>query len=203
MTNEDNDNSEMFKTFFDAIPSLIFVVDDDVRIQDYNAAAADLLLDERTTVLKRRAGNVLHCLHSTETTEGCGHAPLCKRCIVRNSVAEAFQGKHIVRKRTKMEIIKDGQKIEIYALITTSPFHYKERKLALLVVEDISEIAELQRIVPICSICRKIRDDKESWLRVEAYFKNHWDVDFSHSLCPECIKKHYPKEYKGMYPKKE
>jgi hypothetical protein len=93
-----------------------------------------------------------------------------------------------VRRRTKLEIIRDGNKIEIYALITASPFRYKERSLVLLVIEDISEIAELKRMIPICSICKKVRDDKESWLRVEAYFKKHWDVDFSHGFCPECYK---------------
>ena len=58
----------------------------------------------------------------------------------------------------------------------------------LLVIEDISEIAELQRMIPICSICKKVRDDKKSWFRLEAYFKDHWDVDFSHGYCPECYK---------------
>lgn len=99
---------------------------------------------------------------------------------------EAFQGNRVVRRRTRMELIRDGNKIEIYALITTSPFFWQNRSLALLVIEDISEIAELQRIIPICLACRKVRDDKESWIRVEAYFKNNWDVDFSHSYCPDC-----------------
>jgi hypothetical protein len=87
-----------------------------------------------------------------------------------------------------MELIRDGNKIEIYALITASPFSFRDRPLALLVIEDISEIAELQRIIPICSICKKVRDDKESWMMVEAYFKNNWDVDFSHGYCPDCCK---------------
>ena len=56
-----------------------------------------------------------------------------------------------------------------------------------------SEIAELQRMIPICSICHRIRDQEESWSRVEAYFKNHWDIDFSHGLCPDCYKKEMEK----------
>jgi hypothetical protein len=57
----------------------------------------------------------------------------------------------------------------------------------LLVIEDISEIAELHRLIPICSVCRKVRDDKESWMQVEAYFKSGWDVDFTHGFCPDCL----------------
>ncbi|MCX5829219.1 MAG: PAS domain-containing protein [Deltaproteobacteria bacterium] len=182
------EKKDMLRAVFDALPSLVFVVDQDVRIQEYNAAASDLLMAARKTVLKRRAGEILHCIHSSEVQEGCGRSPFCKDCIIRNSVTEAFQGNRVVRRRTRIEIIRDANKIEIYALITASPFSFQDRSLALLVIEDISEIAELQRLIPICSICKKVRDDKESWMRVEAYFKNHWDVNFTHGLCPECYK---------------
>ena len=55
-------------------------------------------------------------------------------------------------------------------------------------IEDISEIAELYRMISICSVCKKVRDDKESWMLIEAYFKNNWGIDFSHGLCPDCAK---------------
>ena len=188
MVMEDSDKTDMLRTVFDALPSLIFVVDDDVRIQEYNAAAAEFLSDNREAILKRRGGEVLKCLHSTAVPGGCGRAPFCDNCVIRNSVTEAFQGNRVVRRRTRIEVLRDGNNLEIYALITTSPFRFKERPLALLVIEDISEITELQRMIPICSICREIRDEKETWSRVEVYFKEHWDVDFSHSLCPKCYK---------------
>lgn len=203
MTAKDSVRNSMLQSAFDAIPSLIFVVDEDVRIQAYNAAAAGLLAGDRAAVLKHRAGDLLHCLHSTETPGGCGRAPFCRECIVRNSVAGAFQGRRVVRNRAKIEIVRDETAVEIYALITTSPFQYEAKPFVLLVVEDISEIAELRRIIPICSFCRKVRDDKESWLRVESYFKTHWDLDFSHSLCPECMEKHYPEEYRIICSKRK
>jgi transcriptional regulator with PAS, ATPase and Fis domain len=186
MAVEGSDNSNMLRTVFDAMPSLIFVVDDDVRVQDYNAAAAELLSNNRETILKRRGGDVLNCIRSKDVPEGCGRSPFCNNCVIRNSVNEAFQGNNVVRRRSKIEIIRGEDKLEIYALITASPFLFKNRPLVLLVIEDISEIAELQRMIPICSICKKIRDEKETWSRVEAYFKEHWDVDFSHGLCPKC-----------------
>lgn len=184
----EREKHDMLMAVFDALPSLVFVVDEDVRIQDYNAAASDLMMAERHTVLKQRAGEMLHCLHSTDVKEGCGRAPFCKNCIIRNSVKEAFQGNRVVRRRARMELLRDANKMEIYALITTSPFSFQNRPLALLVIEDISEIAELYRMIPICSICRKVQDDKESWMAVESYFKNNWDVEFSHGLCPDCYK---------------
>jgi hypothetical protein len=101
-------------------------------------------------------------------------------------VAEAFKGDRILRRRTKLDIIRDGHKTELYALITCSPFRYRDRPHVLLVIEDLSIIAELKRMIPICSVCRQVQDEKESWSRIEVYFKKQWDVDFSHGLCPRC-----------------
>lgn len=178
MTTEDNLNADIFRSVFDAIPSFAFVVDDDVRMQEYNAAAAELLLGERATILKRRCGEVLDCLYSSEVLEGCGRAPFRKECVVRNSVREAIQGSRVVHRRTELQILRDEKKIEIYALVTATSFHYKRRQFVLLIVEDISEITELKRMIPICSICKKVRDDKESWLRIEAYSKIIWTLTF-------------------------
>ena len=180
------------------MPSLIFIVDEDVRIQEYNASAAALLSVGRETVLKRRGGEVLHCIHATEVPDGCGRAPFCNHCIIRNSVTEAFHGNRVVRRRTKIEIIRNGNKLEIYSLITASPFRFKNKSLVLLVIEDINEIAELQRLITICSVCRELRDEKATWFRVEEYFKEHWDVDFTHGLCPKCYKAQMDKIEKDM-----
>lgn len=185
---DERKKTDIIRAVFDALPSMVFVVDQDVRIQEYNAAASDIMMAERSVIIKQRAGEILHCVHSYEVPDGCGNAPFCKTCIIRNSVTNAFHGNRVVRRRTRLELIIDGNKKELYALITASPFSFQDRPLALLVIEDISEIAELQRIIPICSICKKVRDDKESWMLVEAYFKNNWDVDFSHSYCPDCYK---------------
>jgi PAS domain-containing protein len=186
MAVREHDKAGMLRTVFDAIPSLIFIVDDDVRIQEFNAAAAELLAGSREAILKRRGGDVLNCLHATGSPEGCGRASFCNNCVIRDSVTQALQGNRVVRRRTKIEMLRNGTRLEMYALITASPFRFKSNPFVLLVIEDISEIAELQRLIPICSICKEIRDEKEAWSRMEVYFKEHWDVDFSHSLCPKC-----------------
>jgi PAS domain-containing protein len=188
LTMGERDNTDILRAVFDALPSLVFVVDQDVRIQECNAAAAELLMADKGTVIKQRAGDIMHCVHSHEGIEGCGTTPSCRKCIIRASVTEAFNGGRVVRRRTRIDLVKGGEKVEIYALITTSPFFFEMRTLVLLVIEDISEIAELYRMIPICSVCRKVRDDQKSWMVVEAYFKNNWGVDFSHGLCPDCYR---------------
>ncbi len=54
-------------------------------------------------------------------------------------------------------------------------------------------IDELTGILPICSSCKKIRDDEDAWHTVETFISKHSAAKFSHSLCPECFDKLYPK----------
>src|SRR5271157_1363975 len=98
-------DTNILRSIFNALPSMVFIVDEDVQIYEYNEAAANLLRSERNTILKHRAGDILHCIHSTDTPEGCGRASFCENCIIRNSVREAYKGKHIVRRRIRMELI--------------------------------------------------------------------------------------------------
>jgi PAS domain S-box-containing protein len=53
----------------------------------------------------------------------------------------------------------------------------------------IAEVKVLQGIIPICSVCKKVRDDAGSWSQMEAYISNHSEAEFSHGYCPECTKK--------------
>jgi len=62
----------------------------------------------------------------------------------------------------------------------------------LVLREHESEIKRLRGMLPICSSCKRIRDDKGYWNQIEVYIRDHSDAEFSHGICPECIKKLYP-----------
>jgi PAS domain-containing protein len=183
----------LLRAIFDALPSLIFVVDRDVRIQEYNAAAAELIMAGREAVLRQRAGEVLHCIHATDVPEGCGKSAECRSCVIRSSVVKAFLGNRVVRRRAKIEISRAGSKTEMFALVTVSPFSFEGNPHALLVMEDISEVADLYRTIRVCPVCGKMQDEGKSWMRIESYFKNCWDVDCSHNYCPDCFQKEMEK----------
>jgi hypothetical protein len=55
-----------------------------------------------------------------------------------------------------------------------------------------TQIDSLSRLLPICSICKKIRDVNGNWHAVESYIARHSRAEFSHGICPECARKHYP-----------
>ncbi|WP_054030928.1 PAS domain-containing protein [Desulfatitalea tepidiphila] len=60
--------------------------------------------------------------------------------------------------------------------------------------EALANVRTLSGLLPICSSCKKIRDDKGYWTRIEAYIKRHAEVNFTHGLCPECAEKLYGRE---------
>lgn len=59
----------------------------------------------------------------------------------------------------------------------------------------ISEIKELRGILPICSYCKKIRNDGGYWDQLEQYISHHTDAQFSHTICLDCLKKEHPDIY--------
>jgi hypothetical protein len=86
------------------MPLMIFVVDGDVRVYDLNRAAAALFAPDGASVLKRRGGEVLHCLHATDVPGGCGRGPFCQTCVVRSSVTACLRGQGVTRRRTKVTL---------------------------------------------------------------------------------------------------
>ncbi len=69
----------------------------------------------------------------------------------------------------------------------------KEREKLIGELEDaLQEIKTLRGILPLCSFCKKIRNDKGFWEQVDVYIQKHSLADISHGICPECMKKYYP-----------
>lgn len=187
------DGDSFYRTILDSIPLPVFLVDDDVRIEWLNAAAAAAFGLDSAKVAKRRGGEALHCLHAADSPEGCGRGPVCGSCVIRTSVGQCLGGRAITRKRMKCELLVAGKTRNLDLLITASPMPAGQKR-ALLIIEDITEVSSLRDIIPICARCKKIRDDRQYWHSVEAYFHDHIGVEFSHGLCAACVRALYPDE---------
>lgn len=66
----------------------------------------------------------------------------------------------------------------------------------------LAKVKTLSGLLPICSSCKQIRDDKGYWNQIDSYIRDHSEAEFTHSLCPECAKKMYPEFYKKLYGEK-
>ena len=103
----------------------------------------------------------------------------------------------------------DIRDVEVYS----SPINLAGQKVLFSIVHDITErlrlkkereeiitalekaqhdIKALKGILPLCSFCKKIRDDAGKWEQVDSYIYKHSAADVSHTICPDCMRKHYP-----------
>ena len=78
-------------------------------------------------------------------------------------------------------------------------YSFKGQQVRVTALRDLTEkrkaeeeITTLRGILPICSNCKKIRDDDGYWNQIESYIHEHSHAKFSHGICPECAKKLYP-----------
>lgn len=189
------ENAALLRSIVDTVPSMMFIVDSDVRIYFANTAAQAAVGDKESLPYKIKGGDALHCINSTLTPAGCGHSEPCKDCIIRNSVTEALAGGKISRRNTVMKLKANGITRDVCISVSASPFPYNDEQFILLLLEDITEVMNLRSILPICMHCKKIRSDSGYWHRVENYFHSHTGVDFTHSICPDCLKELYPEIY--------
>ena len=67
----------------------------------------------------------------------------------------------------------------------------------------LERVKTLSGMLPICASCKKIRDDRGYWNRIEAYIEKHSEAEFSHGICPECARKLYPEYFSEKLPSEE
>ena len=95
------------------------------------------------------------------------------------------------RRRHALSILK--QIADISAELSQAQIEIARRKAAEAELRKaLSEVKTLQGLIPICAGCKKVRDDKGYWERIESYLGRHSDLRISHGLCPECARKYYP-----------
>jgi PAS domain S-box-containing protein len=111
--------------------------------------------------------------------------------VIRKDGAKVFG-------EVSVSLIKDskGQPIGFRGIardITERKCAEEEREKLIRDLQGVlSKVKTLSGMLPICASCKKIRDDKGYWNQIEAYIRDHSEAEFSHGICPECIKKLYP-----------
>jgi PAS domain-containing protein len=128
----------LHRVMFDAMPMPVFVVDADASILEYNAAAARMLGPKKRAVLRRRFGDVLHCLYAEESPKGCGSSAFCPKCVVRKSIQASSKGRRAVRRLATFERRIDHKRETLTLQVGCHPFDYRGHTFSLLIVEGLS-----------------------------------------------------------------
>lgn len=179
-------------TILDALPIPLLLVNRDVRLLWVNRCAHRMIERTRTYRDLGKSGEVLGCIHALETAAGCGGSAACGDCVLRNAVSQASAGRQVCQQKTILHVqTPDGCK-DVHLLVTATPIQDGENELVLLCLQDISELIQLRSLIPICSSCKKVRNDDSYWQSLESHFRERLDIQFSHGICPDCREKMYP-----------
>jgi predicted ester cyclase len=103
-----------------------------------------------------------------------------------------------VHKGELFGVLPSGEKIEFSGMSWMRMVdgkvveNWNNTGMSYLFWQLLEEIKTLREILPLCSFCKKIRDDKGYWEQVDVYLHKYSEADISHSVCPDCAKEHYP-----------
>ncbi len=116
---------------------------------------------------------------------------LCKRVRARPGTAYTYF--ILLTARTGRENYRHAMDAGVDDFLT-KPLERDELSIRLHVAQRIlgfaSRIKQLEDLLPICSYCKKIRDEQQNWDPIEHYISKHTDSSFSHGICPECYEVH-------------
>jgi len=185
----------------------LYVMDLNGKITFMNPEAANLLGWSMDELNEAGAHYLIHNRKADGTPlplEGCPMHNVIHTGIRFVSTEEVFtrsDGTVFPIAVVSSPIFKDG---EIVASVTAFRDISKQKELEqdrdqlILDYRDALErVKTLKGLIPICSECKKIRNDGGFWSQIEAYISEHSDAEFSHGICPECAQKLYPEFYKG------
>jgi len=150
--------------------------------------------------------NLLGCSHPDELI---GHSPfdrlvsVSKADILKRITSECETGMPAIPLEHGF-LRMDGSIVPVEVSAVAIQYNNKESHLVFVrniedrkrkekeLKEALVNIKQLSGLLPICASCKKIRDDKGYWKQLEWYITEHSTAEFSHSICPECVKKLYP-----------
>jgi len=186
---------------FDNLSFSVLVIDKDYNVLSMNKKASELLVTGLAEKIK--CYSLTHC-----SDKHCGeYGEICpvKECLENKNFARAvhkhiYDGKEIFEEITATPVFDENGKIKY--IIEELRDITKLLKLETVINSLRNEVNTLQGLLPICSSCKKVRDDKGYWSEVVKYISDRSEAKFSHSICPECLKDLYPEFAEKLEKKK-
>lgn len=180
------------RAVLEAVQVGIVVIDPHThRIADANPAALRMI----GAPLEDIKGRVCH-LFLCSTQEGaCPITDLKRKLDNEERELLTADGRRIPVLKTVVRMQMDGRDHLLESFVDISERKAAEAERETLIGElrtALSEIRRLRGFLPICASCKKIRDDEGYWHQIESYIRDRADVDFTHSICPDCQEKLYP-----------
>jgi hypothetical protein len=174
------------RPLLDAIPSLVFITDGDVKILEANRAARVWLGHAMEQQPSERGGDLIHCIFARDSQDGCGTTEYCAACVIRKSVEAVKLGRPAPRRVAHMILERANGSEDRWFQVSASPLALDGGDLVLLVLEDVSELAELREMIPFCPGCGEAREVADPRSQAQVFIRKHPDFLLAQELCPHC-----------------
>lgn len=175
----------------ESLPFAVIITGKDRKISSVNQRFLDNFLLDRTEVIGKPVDSLL------DETTGLTRS---KRWIL-----ELEKESTLLVSENRVLKIHEAKLLDIFGMPAGYIQLFKDITLEHRLVEEkkklenaIAEIKQLSGLLPICSSCKKIRDDKGYWKQLESYISDHSEAKFSHGICPDCVKSLYGDLYKDV-----
>jgi signal transduction histidine kinase/CheY-like chemotaxis protein len=133
---------------FENSPTMITLVNEGLDVVMVNSAMARFIGDETHTIVGKRMGEAVHCIHSYEEPEGCGHSVLCKNCAVRKALESTFENEvGIKNAEVEQEEWRGPTRIKFNLRVTTAPLVILEKRMVAVYIEDVTEQKRMQTAI--------------------------------------------------------
>ena len=186
---------DRYSQLYDFAPIGYCTVSEKGMILEANLTAATLLGIERSTLVKSPLSRFIlnkdqdvYYRHRKLLFE-TGEPQACELRMVRTDIAFWVRLASIVSQKADREPIC---RLVMSDITECKRVEAEKEQLISELTSALGQIKKLRGFLPICSYCKKIRDDKGYWNQIESYLDEHSDAEFSHSICPECAKKYFP-----------
>lgn len=132
-------------SIFNVTPNLLLLLDEDTNILNINDTALRLVEQSRSDAIGLQPGNVLRCIRSYDSPEGCGMGPHCKKCIIRKTVLETLLTGKCNYKVESPFTVKQGDSVREFTVLVSSMIIEREKDRAVLVaIDDITERKKIE-----------------------------------------------------------
>jgi PAS domain S-box-containing protein len=189
------ESEERLKAVLDTIQAGIVVIDPETHIiVGVNSAAGRMVGAQGQQIL----GSPCHGYICPAEEGRCPVTDFGQNVDTAEGVLLTATGKSVPILKTVGSVILAGREhlLESFLDITEHKEAEAEREELIEELQDaLAKVKTLSGMLPICVSCKKIRDDRGYWNQIESYVREHSEAEFSHSACPECVKKLYPELY--------
>ena len=204
MTNEKN----KYLTIFESIPNPVILLNRENEIDNLNFAAVMLFKKNLSPgsqyyrISKDGKRELETFLNQGINTGGTGYSDgiqLFELLPWLKEEVEEFHEKNLESKVFEKNVSSHDQDMIFRVKLSRNLDISGKFQGTIIILEDITSlkqalanVKQLTGLLPICSHCKKIRDDKGYWNQIEVYIDQHSEARFSHGICQDCAKKYYP-----------